>query len=42
MEEFVSEAEEEEILGSLSWDEKGSVEGGMKHRQVSEGWHFWH
>ena len=30
----MSEAEEDEILGSLSWSEKGSEEGSMKHRQV--------
>ena len=34
VEEFVSEAEEDEILASLSWCEKGSEEGSMKHRQV--------
>ena len=35
VEEFVSEAEEDDILGSLSWSEKGSEEeGSMKHRQV--------
>ena len=37
MEEFVSEAEEDEILGSLSWNEKGSEEGSMKHRKVRAG-----
>ena len=34
VEEFVSEAEEDEILGSLCWKETGSEQGSMKHRQV--------
>ena len=34
VEEFVSEAEEDEILGSLCWKEAGSEQGSMKHRQV--------
>ena len=34
VEEFVSEAEEDEIIGSLCWNETASEQGSMKHRQV--------